>query len=210
MGDMSWIEIIYWASTIIGGTLFLLRTIMMLAGGALDGADDFDAGFDTDFDGHFDVDTHMDIDADHAGGVADSDFSFKLLSMQGLTAFFMMFGLVGLALLRAGLMTFLTIGGGITAGLFSVLVISIVFSQMFRLQSDGTIDIQNAVGQSGSVYLGIPVQGTGQVQVPVQGALKILDAVSTDGQRLETGEKIRVTGIVDNNTLLVEKKNTTI
>ena len=189
MGELSWIEIIYWASTIIGGTLFLLRTILMLTGGALDGADDFDGGID----GNFDVDTHMDVDADHAGGFADSDFSFKLLSMQGLTAFFMMFGLVGLALLRAGLMIFLTIGGGITAGLFSGA------GDQYRVRPD----VPPAIGRDdrysatpsvshGSVYLGIPAQGTGQVQVPVQGALKILDAVSS--RRSEGSKRGRKSG----------------
>lgn len=200
MNDMSWIEIIYWGATIIGGTLFLLRTIMMLVGGGLDQGD-----FDTDMDGdiHIDYDTHL--DGDHAGTDSDADFSFKLLSMQGLTAFFMIFGLVGLALLKANLAAILTILGGGFAGLFAVWVNSLLFSQMKRLQSDGTLNIRNAIGENGSVYLLIPAKGTGQVQVTVQGALKIFDATSKDRQRINTGEKICVTGTIDNNTLIVEK-----
>jgi hypothetical protein len=192
MNNMSWVEIVYWGSTVIGGTLFFLRTIMMLVGGGL-GQEDFDADFDAN------------VDADHTGTVADSDFSFQLLSMQGLTAFFMMFGLVGLALLKANLAVLFSITGGVFAGLFAVWVISWLFSQMKRLQSDGTLNVQNAVGVSGSVYLNITESGTGQMQVTVQGALKIFDAVSTDKQMLKTGEKILVIGTVDNNTLIVEK-----
>jgi len=200
MNDMSWIEIIYWGATIIGGTLFLLRTIMMLVGGGFDHGD-----FDTDIDGdiHIDYDTHL--DGDHAGTDSDADFSFKLLSMQGLTAFFMIFGLVGLALLKANLAAILTILGGGFAGLFAVWVNSLLFSQMKRLQSDGTLNIRNAIGENGSVYLLIPAKGTGQVQVTVQGALKIFDATSKDGKKIKTGDKICVTGTIDNNTLVVKK-----
>lgn len=199
MSDLTWIEIIYWGSTIIGGTLFVLRTILLLVGGGI-GHDDFD----THFDGGIDVDHDISLDADHTDSFADSDFSFKLLSMQGLTAFFMMFGLVGLALLKAKIAVAITMFGGGVAGSFAVWVISLIFVQMKRLQSDGTLNIQNAIGQSGSVYLIIPTKGTGQVQVTVQGALRIFDAISTDGDIIETGKKIRVSGTIDNNTLVVE------
>jgi len=121
-----------------------------------------------------------------------------------LTAFFMMFGLVGLALLKTKIAVALTMFGGGVAGLFAVWVISLILAQMKRLQSDGTLNIQNAIGQSGSVYLIIPTKGTGQVQVTVQGALRIFDAISTDGDIIETGKKIRVSGTIDNNTLVVE------
>jgi len=200
MSDLTWIEIIYWAATIIGGTLFLLRTIMMLIGGGF-GHDDFDTHIDGDFG--FDHDHHMDVN--HVDSIADSDFSFKLLSLQGLTAFFVMFGLVGLALLRANLAIIITIIGGSFAGLFAVWFISLLFFQMKRLQSDGTVKIRNAIGQSGSVYLVIPSQGSGQVQVVVQGGLKVFDAISAQKEKILTGEKVRVTGIIDNNTLVVEK-----
>ena len=215
MGDMAWIETIYWVSTIIGGTLFILRTILMVVGGGL-GHDDYDMHVDgdvgdihVDHDLHVDHDVHVDhdiyLDADHTDTPFDTDFSFKLLSMQGLTAFFMMFGLVGLALLKADLAIVITILGGIVAGLLAVLVISLLFHQTKRLQSDGTINIQNAIGQSGSVYLAIPAKGSGQVRVPVQGALKIFDAVSKDKKPIKTGDNIEVTDIVDNKTLIVKK-----
>jgi membrane protein implicated in regulation of membrane protease activity len=221
MGDMAWIETIYWGATIIGGTLFILRTILMVVGGGLGHHDydthldgdvgdihvDHDLGVDhdipTDHDVHLDHDIYL--DADHTDTPFDTDFSFKLLSMQGLTAFFMMFGLVGLTLLKADLAILVTILGGAAAGLFAVWVISLLFYQTKRLQSSGTIVIKNAIGENGSVYLAIPARGSGQVQVPVQGALKIFDAVSVDQKPIKTGEKIQVTDVVDNNTLIVKK-----
>jgi membrane protein implicated in regulation of membrane protease activity len=194
MGDLPWIEVIYWASAIIGGTLFVLRTILMFAGIGMD-------------DGHIDLhaDDLGDFDADaDAGGM---NFSFSLLSLQGLTAFFTMFGLIGLTLLKAGLHVLLTILGGTIAGLFTVFIISLIFAQVGRFQSEGNLNIQNAVGQTGSVYLRIPEGGSGQVQVSVQGGLRILDAVTEDGGALPSGARVRVTGVQDSNTVIVVNLN---
>lgn len=186
MTDLSPIELLFWISAIAGGVFFILRTATMLAGFGADHGGDLGTQPDGDLDG-------------------DTDISFKLLSVQGLTAFFMMFGLVGLTLLKADSPTFVTLLGGVAAGAFTVWVLSIIFSRMQLLQSDGTINIKNAIGAHGSVYLNIQSGGSGQVQVPVQGALKIFDAVSKDGQKINTGEKIIVVDVADNSTLIVEK-----
>ncbi len=191
MAGLTWIEIIYWASTIIGGTLFILRVIMMFLGGSV-GDDALDTALDTGGDVS-------------AGESADADLSFQLISIQGLTSFFMMFGLVGLALLKAGLPVLITVLGGILAGLATVAITGLVFSQMKRLQTDGTIRIQNTIGSEGNVYLTIPKSGTGQVQIIAQGSLKIFDAVSSNKSVIATGEKVHVVGVTGGNTLIVEK-----
>lgn len=191
MFGLTVIEVIYWASTIIGGTLLILRLGMMLFGGGLS-----DDALDSALDGG-----NVDVAGDHA----DADVSFKLLSVQGLTSFFMMFGLVGLALLRAGLHVLITILGGAVAGLVTVAVTGLIFSQMKRLQTEGTIRIQSTVGSEGTVYLTIPKNGTGQVQIIAQGSLKVFDAVSSNKSQIATGQKIRVTGVAGGNTLIVEK-----
>lgn len=191
MFGLSLIELIYWVSTIIGGTLFILRLVMMLVGGGMS-----DDGLDTALDSG-----HVDVAGDHAS----ADISFKLLSVQGLTSFFMMFGLVGLALLSANLHVLITIIGGMLAGLVTVTVTGLIFSQMKRLQTEGTINIQNTIGSEGTVYLTIPKNGTGQVQLIAQGALKIFDAISNNKIPIATGEKVRVTGVAGGNTLIVEK-----
>ncbi len=217
MGNLTGIEMILWGATVIGGTLFILRTIMLLVGGGF-GDHDLHSSFDGDFDGDihtdFDADVHdghdfhLDADdhADHTDHAdSDSDISFKLLSLQGLTAFLMMFGLVGLALLKANADIILILAGGVVAGYLSVRLIGLIFSQASRLQSEGTLDIQNAVGLTGLVYLTVPAQGTGQVQITVQGTRRIIDASSKGEQVIKTGEKIRVTGVHGSSTLIVER-----
>ena len=191
MSGLSFIEIIYWASTIIGGTLFVLRLISMFLGGGVSD-DGMDAALDAG--GH-----------DLSGDSIEADTSFKLMSIQGLTSFFMMFGLVGLALLQAGLPVLVTVLGGMIAGLITVAVTGLVFTQMKRLQAEGTIHIENTIGKEGNVYLGIPENGTGQVQIIVQGSLKIFDAVSKNKNTIATGEKVQVVGVASGNTLIVEK-----
>ncbi|TAK14009.1 MAG: hypothetical protein EPO32_03535 [Anaerolineae bacterium] len=197
--ELTWIEFIYWASTIVGGGFFILRTVMMVMGFA---------GGDTDLDGDLDMTMDADPDASGPGHVhhEDADASFKVLSVQGLTAFFLMFGLVGLATLSAGMHVLLTMMAGTAAGLVTMYVIAQVFRIMGRLQSEGNIHIENAVGQIGDVYLTIQPKSSGQVRVTVQGSLKIFDAVAADGKKIATGEKIRVVGIQDSKTLKVEKE----
>jgi hypothetical protein len=189
MAGLTWIEIIYWASTIVGGTLFVLRLIMLFVGGET---------------GDSPPDTTFETGGESTPG-DQLDIGFQLLSVQGLTSFFMMFGLVGLALLKAGLPVLVTVLGGVLAGLATVAITGLIFTQMKRLQTEGTINIQNTVGTQGSVYLTIPKNGTGQVQIIAQGSLKIFDAISTNRSVIATGEKIRVIGVSGGNTLIVEK-----
>ena len=188
MSDLTLIEIIYWASALIGGTLFVLRTVLIFSGVGLD-----------------DGDAAMGAEDIGDGGDHGAGMSFNLLSLQGLTAFFTMFGLFGLTLYSAGVHVLLTVVVATFAGLFTVFLISWLFSQLGRFQSEGTLNIQNAVGTIGTVYLRLPSDGTGQVQVSVQGGLRIIDALVEGDEGLPTGTKVRVVGVRDSNTLIVEK-----
>ena len=109
------------------------------------------------------------------------------------------------ALHRASLWAVVSITGGTLAGLFTVWLMGIIFAAMLRLQRDGTLNIRNAIGQQGTVYLTIPREGSGQASVVVQGSLKVFDAVTENKQKIPTGDKIKVVGIVDNQTLIVTK-----
>ncbi len=180
MTDLSWIELIYWGFIILGGTFLLLRVVMMFLGGD---ADVSDAGLDS----------------------VEGAFEFKFFSIQGLTAFFLMFGLAGLMLLSAGQPVVITMLGGGLAGLVTMLVIAVLLHQMRHLRSEGTLDMRNAIGEHGSVYLKISAGGSGQVQVVIQGALKVMDAVSSNGEALAYGERVKVVGVADSRTLIVER-----
>jgi len=186
---------IYLICAIGGGTILVLRLVMMIIG--MDHGDGPDAPVDLDHDGT--------VDGHDAG---DSGAGMKLLSLQSIAGFFTMFGLVGLGLLQIKVGAMWSLLGALGAGMLTAWVTALIFYQMRRLQSEGTMVIQDAIGQVGSVYLTIPEQGTGVVSVAVKGTLRSLDAVSETGQRLPTGTMVRVTGITAGKILIVVAETT--
>jgi len=190
--DFNGLELFFLFCAVIGGFFVAAKMVMQFIGG--------------DTDGHGDLggtDGGMDFDADTSH--VDSDLGFRLLSMHGLSAFFMMFGLVGLALYRqsrAGM--FPSIVGAVIAGLLAVWVIGKLFQGAARLQSSGTLNTADAVGSSGTVYLNIPEGGRGRVSINFRNHFREFDAVEKDGKSISTGTPIRVIA-VKANVLTVEK-----
>jgi membrane protein implicated in regulation of membrane protease activity len=182
-----------------GGGLMLITLFIMMT-------------FGTDLDSHsadahaFDVPSADGHSAHHLGDdLSSSDIAFKFLSIQGLSSFFMMFGLVGLALSRAGgLEPIISLAGAVAAGLASVWVISKLFAFFSSLQSSGTIQTADAVACRGEVYLTIPEQGSGKVLVKVQNRLREYDAVSAEHEVLAVGTAVEVVE-VRGNTLAVRR-----
>lgn len=118
----------------------------------------------------------------------------------------MMFGLVGLALSKesqAGALW--SIVGGLLAGLFTLWLTAKIFISMKKLQSDGSLDMNAAIGVQGTVYLTIPANDSGQVQLNVQNRLRIFDAISHDKSEIKTGERVRVLKLVNGNVLVVSQ-----
>jgi len=171
--DLSGIEIFFLICALVGGVLLVVRFVMQIVGA--DGAGDGSG-----------------LEAHHL----DADASPKLLSVHGLTAFLMMFGRGGFALYRqseAG--TVLSLVGALAAGLASFWIIGRLFVWIARLQSSGTVSLEDAVGCTGEVYMTIPRQGTGRVTVRYKDRLREHDAVSREDRDLKTGERIKVLGV---------------
>jgi hypothetical protein len=201
MNNLTSVETFYAFSAIIGGILFLIRTILSFIGA------DSDADFDMGGGDVSSIDLNSDFDGqagDHSG-IDGQGASFNLFSSHGITGFFLMFGLIGLSLSKAGIPEVLTAVGGLAAGGFTMLVVAFIYYFMQRLQSDGTMNIQTAVGKTGTVYLSLPEKGSGQVTIVVQGGLKQFDAISADKSRIPTGEFVRVVHILNGKTLVVER-----
>ena len=167
------LEQVFLLSAIVGGLILVLRLILMVAG----------------------LDHHSDVHI-------DSDAGFQALTIQGLSAFFTMFGVVGYMLHHnAALGLLLAIGGAVVAGVFSMWLIHVIFRAMLKLQSSGTVSLFAAVGSEGSVYLTVGKDG-GRVQINFANRLREFEAVSADGSTLPTGTAIRVQSVTAN-TLVV-------
>lgn len=169
----------------IGGIVVFSKIVMQFFGG------ETDTSFETAGD------------FDHS----DSDLGFQILSVHGLSSFFMMFGLVGLALHRQDQVgSALSMAGAVVAGGLSVWLIRALFRGAVGLQSSGTLDTARAVGCTGTVYLTIPHGGTGRVSLNFHNHLREFDAVAEDGAALPTGTPVRVVE-TRGNVLIVENLN---
>jgi len=163
-------QTIYWVCAILGCTLVGIQVVLQVFG-----------LFDTDVDvdgAHADVDVgHVDVDAGHATDShihevqGHGNLLFGVLSFKALSAFAGIFGLVGLILIDREVGTGGRVAASAGAGFVGMLGVGWMMRGLSRLQSSGNIDIRNAVGCRGTVYLPIPQGKTGQgkVTVTVQG-----------------------------------------
>ena len=209
LAGLNFLEQIYLMCAIFGGGLFILRTILMLAG--FGGSDtDMDSDADMHMDMHGDTDSG-DLDHDQSnledidhGDHGDHDAGLKLLTIQGITAFVMMFGLTGFAFSRSSLLgSIMTAVVGVIVGLFAMWLIAKGFALMRSLQSTGTMRISDAMGEEGTVYLTIPAEGIGKIQITISGRLMVMDAVSQDKVELKTGARVCVSEITSGGMLAV-------
>lgn len=189
--------------------ILLIQTILTLIGIG-------DNGVDSDIG---DADIDADIDADAADGVfgaeltdGDSDPSgldgLRIFSVRGIIAFFVVFGWTGILLDSLSLSPVISVGVGAVAGFLIMLLIALIFRAVMKLESDGNVDNRNALGVSGTVYLKIPPnrEGTGKVNIMIQGSYCERDAVTDENEALPTGCEIVVMSLSGQNTLVVKRK----
>lgn len=155
------------------------------------------AMFGGDMDG---LDSDVDIPDAGEGGATG------ILSIRTIGAFFTGFGWSGAAMLQAGHGTGAATFVGLTVGSIFMALIFYLMSYLHSLRQEGTINYANAVGKIGSVYLPIPPhrKGIGQIEVLVQGRLKIVQAISDNDEKIGNRVAVRVTELVDEQTILVE------
>lgn len=180
----------FFYSAIGGGALFVIQLILLFLGGSTD------------------VDLDLDADVDVGGDVghAAADASFKVLSLQGITAFVMMFGLVGWAMRadsKAGPM--LSLAAAFAAGVASTWIIGKLFTTFHRLQSKGTLNMKGALGATGQIYLNVEPDKPGKVNITVGNRLLTLDAITEGGAILKTGTPVIVSRVISDTTVCVEK-----
>ena len=201
------IEKTYLACGLFGASIFIIRMVLMLAGAGDSDADvgDVDADLSGDMDADFD-----DVDVDHGesdASDADVDIGLHILTVQGLMAFVMMFGFTGYAISTgSGLGGVITMLASTGVGVFTMWLVARLMLLMKSLQSSGTVSLDSAVGEEGSVYLTISAGGVGKVSVKVGHNLKVVDAVCEDKQQeIRTGERVSVAYTMDGRTLVVNK-----
>ncbi len=205
--------------------ILIIQSILLLFGIGFGGSDgdagdissDFDSDIDTDIsmadigdiDGstQFDVNAASDFDPDTSGGDINDTSGLSLFTIRGIVAFFSVGGWTGLVLSKYT-SSYIAIPIAFIAGTGALVGIALLFKYAMRFQDKGNIDIKNAIGKVGSVYLTIPANktGKGKINVMVQERFVELDAVTDNNQPILTGSIIEVAGIIDQQTVLVNKQ----
>ncbi|MFM9948366.1 MAG: serine protease [Saprospiraceae bacterium] len=175
----------FWSVALVSSLIFLIQTIMTFVG--MDAAD----GVSADFHG----------DANH-----DGNGPFQLFSFRNLINFLLGFSWTGITFYDTISSKVVLMVIAVMAGVGMVALFAYLISLLHGLAEDNSFNIADTVGLTAQVYLFIPAtkSGKGIIQVSVKGSVHELDAL-TAGDRIETGAMVRVTAVVDNNLLMVEK-----
>lgn len=191
---------------VLGGVVLVCQIVMTIAGAGLGGGDvdiPGDAGGfgDVDLDvGHGDV-HGGDLNSEHA----DSTAGFRVISLRTVIAGVAFFGLGGLAADSTGAAPVVVWAIALAAGAAAMYGVYWMFRTLYSLKSDGTVQIANAIGQHGTVYLRIPGNdsGAGKIQMCLQ--LRTVEYLATtSGEGLPTGTRIVVVDVVTPTTVQVE------
>ena len=203
---------VFWICAIAASVVFVIQNVLMLMGiGDMDS--DVDADVSTDFDVHTDFDSgdaSSDISTGHTGheGTLGQAGIFSLFTVRNFINFFLGFGWGGVSLAPVIQNKTLLVLAAICCGLLFVGIFVVLMRTILKLEHNGAFNIQDCVGKTASVYLRIPArrEAAGKVQVSINGSVHELDAF-TDGDFLPTGTRVKVTGVIDKGSLLVEGIN---
>jgi hypothetical protein len=137
-------------------------------------------------------------DVDHSGA--------GIFSVKPLTGFFLGFGWVGGLALDEGWSLPVAMLAALGAGSLLMAVVLMLFRAIYRMRSDGTARVEEAVGGVGTVYVTIPARRAsgGQVVVNFSGRQETLAALTAADSAIASGEKVRVLSLIDRRTVLVE------
>ena len=114
------------------------------------------------------------------------------------------YSLTGLACRQAGLTGLPTALAAVGAGSVAFFLVAHLMTAMMKLQSDGTLDLKNAIGSVAEVYLKVPGHraGHGKVNVQVQGR-KVECKALTEGAEIQTGQPVRIIEVLGPRTVSV-------
>jgi hypothetical protein len=204
-------ETLYLFCAIFGGTVLVAQFLLGFGsdhghgGDGSDDAPDSSGGMHADGgDGHHGANgqnSHSHDSQTHHG----STWVFGVLTFRTVLIGLTFFGLTGKASMASGFAQPKPLVIAVACGLAAMYGVYFLMRGLYRLTADGTERISQAVGEEGIVYLTIPAHnaGLGKVQVPVQNRTVEYEAM-TAGEKLATGTRIVVVGVVSSDRVVVE------
>lgn len=184
------IQKVFFFIALPSSVVLVIQIILMFLGIGND-----DGGVDHDGDIH---DGHDHDD----GGYADTGLRF--FTVRGLVAFFTVGGWAGFAF-GDNMHYAVTLALALVFGAAALVVVAYMFKWSLKLQYDGTLNLSNAVGRTGEVYIILGADGkVGKITVEVQGRLIEMDAVTNGGKDLKAGTAVKVVAMQNESTAIVE------
>ena len=182
-------ELLFQACVVLGGVVLILQVLLSLFG----------------IGGH-ELEVHAPPHVHVAGagpaGEASTSDALSLLSVRAISAGVAVFGASGLVLvgLVPGWLAALV---SIAPGLLVATLTAWLTRLMLRMEVSGTLRLQDAVGQSATVYLTIPPASTeaathGLIHLTLQGRSVELRAVTREAEPLKAGSSVVVLSVSDN------------
>jgi hypothetical protein len=173
------LQMFYIACAVAGGSVLLIQTLLLVfgIGDAHDAAHDIhpeDVG-----PGH--PDTH------------EGTAGFNLLSVRAIVAFLTFFGLAGWWAEGRGWESWQAALLGLGSGFAVMVMVAWLLKMQSKLNVEGNVRPELAVGKVAQVYLRIPARraGQGKITVVLQGRTAEFKAL-TDGEELATGAQVLV------------------
>ncbi len=182
--DEAFASHLFWGIGLFGLVLIILQAVVGIFAG---------------HDGDTSSSGSIDVQGGHGGGGS-------IVSIKTVSAMLLGFGFGGAILVQNGFSTGLSALGGIGVGVIIGGAYFALMHSLYKLRSDGTSVLSEAVNRSGTVYIRIPgnTSGAGEIQVSFGGRLQNIRAY-TRGLELPTGTAVRVIALHGDQALLVEK-----
>ncbi len=151
----------------------------------------------------------LDDNVELSDGENEMSDGLSIFTLRGFITFFSVAGWVGTICCGAGLQLWLSILISVASGVLAMLSVALLMKWLFKLQYDGTENIKDALGVSGTVYLRIPPSrtGKGKISAIINGKLTEKSAVTDEETVIIGGEEVTVVGISGEETLIVRRKN---
>ncbi|MDR3228903.1 MAG: hypothetical protein LBT53_05785 [Puniceicoccales bacterium] len=130
----------------------------------------------------------------------------SLFSTRSVTAFFLGFGGAGSVIYQSTQSILLSSIGGALAGAAFLWLIYVLAKKLMLLQSDGTVNYDDVVGGTGTVYITIPAKrgGGGQAQITFKHRNEVVDAIADADAPIPSGSLVRVKERISGSLFLVE------
>lgn len=172
---------LFYYTAIVSTVLFVMKTFLFVIAGG-------DAEVVTDFNTEFEAET-----------------SFNFLSIQTILAFFMGFGWIGLAATKQwGLSVKTALIIAILFGLFLMVSTAYLMFLVKKLNKRVVKNYSSCIGQTAKTYTEFKANGSGQIEVSVEGKLSIENAVNISDDNIKSFQEVKITDYKDN-TYFIDK-----